>query len=86
MGFESMEDVKEFVELLIEKLDSIDEYLFANELKEWKNTYFTTSSEYLGELTIILKKILDQPINLDRKTKNLITKCIYVLKKALKFK
>jgi hypothetical protein len=47
---------KEFVQSLILELRKHSHHIIADELSEWNKTTFTTSSEFLGELRIILRK------------------------------
>ena len=57
-SFENLNILKDFSIYLSVELDKVDETDLSNELKDWKDTFFTTSSEYLGELRVILCRIL----------------------------
>ncbi|MCR3921478.1 MAG: hypothetical protein NUK65_03045 [Firmicutes bacterium] len=46
-------DLKSFVDQLISKLEVINELSYANSLRLWKKTSYTTSIEYLGELKLM---------------------------------
>lgn len=73
--------LKEFSKTLSQRLECIGEKEFANELNDWDKQFFTTSSEFLGELKIILDKIRDLK-TLDDFTKKEIRNCIAVINKA----
>jgi len=81
MEFNNNNSIKEFVRTLIITLDSINEIMLTKELKEWRDCAFTTSSEYLGELRTILKKV-ENITTLDVKVKNDINCCIATIDKA----
>lgn len=57
MIFNNNEDLRKFARTLAQKMEAIDETVLADELKNWDGEFFTTSSEFLGELKIILEKI-----------------------------
>jgi len=74
-------ELKQFSKTLSKKLDSITEKGLAKELDEWDTQYFTTSSEFLGELKIILNRV-NQLKTLDEFTKREVGNCIAVINKA----
>lgn len=57
MSFSNNDDLKKFVAILIQELELHGEKSLANELRAWQSDSFTTSSEFLGELKLILQKI-----------------------------
>ena len=79
--FNSNQELKQFSKTISKKLDSIGEKGLANELDEWDKQFFTTSSEFLGELKIILNQIKDLKV-LDDFTRKEISNCIAVINKA----
>lgn len=46
-----------FANKLIKRLDEIKEITLRQELENWNEEFFTTSSEYLGEFKLILQKV-----------------------------
>jgi hypothetical protein len=76
-------DLQKFSRLLEEKLALIDQESLIEELHEWNQTAFTTSSEFLGEMKLILKKV-NSLKNLDKLTKKSVKDHITAINKALK--
>jgi len=81
MNFTSNADIKSFSKLLQETLVSIGEESLADELKEWDDGFFTTSSEFLGEMKLILEKIYVLR-NLDEVTKKNVKACLVAINDA----
>jgi|BioPla2DNA2_1021312.scaffolds.fasta_scaffold18990_2 hypothetical protein len=83
MTFSNNDEIKYFVKELKQKLVSIGENEFLDELVNWEDTFFTSSSEFLGELKTILEKIEAQNIpSLKGNTKKQIKSCIKAINKA----
>ena len=83
MTFSNNDEIKYFVKELKQKLVSIGENEFLDELVNWEDTFFTSSSEFLGELKTILGKIEAQNIpSLKGNTKKQIKSCIKAINKA----
>lgn len=82
MIFESNRDLKKYSKWLISKLMEINEKKLAEELKNWENTDFTTSSELLGEFMLILEKILKLEL-LDGVTRREVKDCVLLIKNSL---
>ena len=83
MTFSNNDEIKYFVKELKQKLVSIGENEFLDELVIWEDTFFTSSSEFLGELKTILEKIEAQNIpSLKGNTKKQIKSCIKAINKA----
>jgi hypothetical protein len=83
MTFSNNDEIKYFVKELKQKLVSIGENEFLDELVNWEDTFFTSSSEFLGELRTILEKIEAQNIpSLKGNTKKQIKSCIKAINKA----
>jgi len=76
-------DLHKYGILLQEKLALIGEEQLIKELQDWSETAFTTSSELMGEMMLILKKISTAE-NLDKATRKTVTDTIKAIKKALK--
>lgn len=57
MSFSNNEDIMKFIAILVDNLELIDEKSLITELEAWQSISFTTSSEFLGELRLILQKI-----------------------------
>ncbi len=75
------EELKIFSIALIDKLKLIGESEFADELVIWKDQFFTTSSEFIGELKLILQKIYIIK-GLDAETRKDIQEYILLINKA----
>jgi hypothetical protein len=56
--FESLKEMKEFAKILGIELERCGLEELSREVLEFKTNYYTTSSEYLGEIRIVLKKVL----------------------------
>ena len=82
MKFNNNDDLKKFALSLSKSLEEIGECVLAKELGKWNNEFFTTSTEFLGELKLILLKINDLQV-LDGTTKNDLKECIRTIEKAL---
>jgi len=81
MRFDKNSDIKEFSEKLEMKLFESGESSLSNGLHEWNMNFFTTSSEYLGELKIILEEIYILK-SLDNETRQDIRECLLAINKA----
>ena len=81
MKFNDNSEIRKFALELIKILEKTGEKNYANELKAWSGEFFTTSSEFLGELKFILEKISKLEI-LDNDTKKAIHECIKTIDKA----
>jgi hypothetical protein len=82
-SFQDPKSFKDLASYLISELNKLDSTDYSNELNDWANTFYTTSSEYLGELRIILNKILnDSDIKLPDEVKNSIELAINAINKA----
>ncbi len=81
MLFEGPEDLRRFTKYLVEEMEKCGHNDIVSELNEWGETPFSTSSEYLGELKLILEKV--RSINvLSRLNKQNIDACIEAINKA----
>jgi len=81
MKIDNNNDLKIFARELSSVLLRIGEKELANELAKWDEDFFTTSSEFLGELNLILKKIV--VVNrLDERTKTNVEDCIRAIDAA----
>lgn len=81
MKTDSNDDIKKFVKELIKKMENAGESDIARELNDWDNDFFTTSSEFLGELKLILERI-EQLEVLDSTTKKNVKDCIISINRA----
>lgn len=81
MIFNNNDEIKEFALDLVEILGKIGEKSHAYELKAWSEEFFTTSSEFLGELKLILERISNVKL-LDDITRKNVNECIRVINKA----
>jgi len=81
MIFNNNDDLKKFAMSLAQKLEGIGEKILAKDLKDWNHEFFTTSSEFLGELKLILTRINDLKA-LDGATKKDVKECIRAIEKA----
>lgn len=84
MIFKSNDDLKKYIRTLIKSLELIGEIKLVENLRTWDVEFFTTSSELLGELVIILKKIKALK-SLDKTTKNEVKETIETINKVLGF-
>jgi hypothetical protein len=62
-------------------LDEMNEKELKKELESWHDSFFTTSSEFLGELAIILKKVINS-IALDKSIKKDTLVCLKAIDNA----
>ena len=81
MKFNNNDDLRNFSEILTTKMESIGEMLLSIDLKNWSEDSFTTSSEFLGELKLILVRI-KQLDTLDLSTKQDVDDCIKAINRA----
>ena len=81
MRFDNNDDLKHFSKVLSEKLLLIGELSLTRELKRWDEGCFTTSSEFLGEFKLILKRV-KQVDALDIATNRDVERCITTINKA----
>jgi hypothetical protein len=68
--FESPEELDQCVVQVIQKLNGAEQHDAAKVLEDWRSTAYTTSSEWLGDLGIAIRKIqkqhkIDKRINTD---------------------
>lgn len=84
MTFNNNDEIKEFALNLVEILEKIEERSHAHELKAWSGEFFTTSSEFLGELKFTLERISNVKL-LDDITRKNVNECIRVINKAFDF-
>lgn len=83
MEFNTNNEIKNFVKELKNQLTSVGENKLLRELINWEDTFFTSSSEFLGELKLILEQIQAQNIlSFKDKTQNQIADCIKSINKA----
>lgn len=75
MEFKNNDDLRRFAETLSQDLELLGETVLANDLKNWSEEYFTTASEFLGELKLILERIKYLK-SLDEITKKNVGDCI----------
>jgi len=80
--FKTNKELRLFVLKIYEELKLNDENELSNELNIWNENVYTTSSEFLGELMLILEKVLQTSLILS--TKSQIEECIMIIKKQLK--
>lgn len=79
--FEKPQDIKKFADHISCELMKQSKNEFALEINQFCSTAFTTSSEFLGEFMIIMKKVLSQKdIIFDKGTENGIFKVIETIK------
>ena len=83
MIFDDNFTLKEFAILLIKNLEDKEEYVLKEELIGWLNCSYTSSSEFLGELNLILKKVKNFAA-LDQKTRNNVIDCIAAIDEVFK--
>lgn len=82
-NFQEPKSFKDLSSYLNSELSNLVNTNYLNELNDWANTSYTTSSEYLGELRIILNKILnDSNVILPIEVKNSIQLAISAINKA----
>jgi hypothetical protein len=55
--YNSLNDMKEFANLLSDELNKIGQNELADEIKHFSYNTYTTSSEYLGEFMFVLERI-----------------------------
>lgn len=79
--FDNMDDIKAFSDELISVMKMINENELDKELVNWRNEFFTTSSERLGEFRNILLRLLEIR-GLEETTKTKINKCIEKINQA----
>lgn len=58
--FNSLDDMKRFANLLSDELIKIGQIELAEEIKFFSYNTYTTSSEYLGELMLVLERIVPE--------------------------
>ncbi|QHI73485.1 hypothetical protein [Aminipila terrae] len=82
MDIKDNDELRNFVKRIRLELQKNNEINLANDLKNWNNESFTSSSEFLGELMLLLEKVkLSMQIS-DVKKKEII-ECILIIRKAL---
>jgi hypothetical protein len=80
--FNDLKDFRDFSIYVISELESENETIFSKELKGWSNTGFSSPSEFLGELRIILNTILNEHIKLNDELRENIRDAIKAINKA----
>ena len=79
--FTSNQELRDFASILCDELKLNDELELANELRMWNEDAFTSSTEFLGELMLILERIKLSPKMLSMKSQ--LEECLATIKKAL---
>ena len=79
--FNSNQELRDFASVLCEELKLNDELELANELKMWDEDAFTSSTEFLGELMLILEKVILSSKIFSMKPQ--IEECLATIKTAL---
>lgn len=82
MKFNSNQDLRDFAMTLSTELERNGEDELANEFKLWNKDIFTSPSEFLGELMLILEKV-NLTSNLSDMQKQQIAECLTVIKNSL---
>jgi hypothetical protein len=83
--FDSREDYKNFALKIVQNLEFIGEHEYlVKELNNWNTTCFTTSSEFLGDLVLILKKVVTIDA-LDKSLNENISWCISEIYRIARF-
>jgi hypothetical protein len=67
--FKSVDELREFIIELAHGLITLGNDQVGTCLLEWTETFFTTSSEMLGELHLILKKVKIQEVPRDKRSR-----------------
>ena len=80
--FNSNQALRDFASILCEELKLNDEFELADELRMWNEDAFTSSTEFLGELMLILEKVILSPKILSMKPQ--IEECLVTIKKSLR--
>jgi len=81
MEFNNNDDLRRFAKLLSEKMESLGNSSMAHDLKEWNDTSFTSASEFLGELRMILERVKEFKA-IDIELKQNVSDCIAAINKA----
>lgn len=82
MDIKDNNELRNFVKRIRLELEKNNEINLANDLKNWNNESFTSSSEFLGELMLILEKV-KLSMQISDVTKKEIIECILIIRKAL---
>lgn len=81
--FEKPQDIKKFADHLSSELIKQNKHELASEINQFCNTTFTTSSEFLGEFRMLMKKVsLLKDIKLDKEAEKGIFKVVETIDKA----
>lgn len=80
--YKNIQELREFAIQIYEELKLNNENKLSNELIAWSENTYTSSSEFLGDLMLILKQVLQLSIGL--KLRSEIEDCIIALEKLLK--
>jgi len=80
--FNSNQGLRDFSSELCEELKLNNEHELANELRMWKEVGFTSSSEFLGELMLILEKVIRESKPL--RIKPQIEECLEAIRRTLR--
>jgi len=73
--------LRDFASELYEELKLNNEHELANELRMWKEDAFTSSTEFLGELALILEKVVQTSKLLSKKPR--IEECMATIRREL---
>ena len=77
------EDLKIFAQKLARDLEKGGDIELAKELSLWTEDFFTTSSEFLGELKLILEKVKALKY-LTNSNQNDVEECLNLINKAFR--
>jgi hypothetical protein len=80
--FNNLQTMKQFAHYLSNELKSIGELHWADEVNSFSYNSFPSSSEYLGELRIVLKQMMNEIQNLPDHLKQEIRTAIESINKA----
>lgn len=81
--FEKPQDIMKFADHISSELVKQGKHELESEINQFCSTAFTTSSEFLGEFRMLMKKVLlRKEIKFDKETENGIFKAIETINKA----
>jgi hypothetical protein len=84
--FDRREDFEDFAMEIARKLELIGGYdHLVKELNDWNTTFFTTLSEFFGDLKLILIKV-NAIDSLDQSLRDTITLCIPIIDKITRLR
>lgn len=78
----SNQELREFALNIYEELKLNNEYKLSNKLIAWNENTYTSSSEFLGDLMLILKGVLQ--LSIDLKLKSEVEDCLFAIEKLFK--